>query len=117
MEMDSNLETKQDSGSLEEVGIPTTHYDLNIPSKSKSSKKPITLVIILILLVIAGFLVFKNKSSIKKMFMGAPTPAPTPIETPTPAPTPQALVRSDWSFEILNGSGVTGQAKKIADQI
>lgn len=36
--------------------------------------------------------------------------------TPTPLPTPQ-LIRSDWSFEVLNGSGVTGLAKKIADQL
>lgn len=115
--MDSDTDLKQDSALLEEAEIHSTHYDLNIPSKSKSGKKPVILVIILILLLIVGFLLFKNKSSIKKMVMGAPAPTPAPTETPTPSPTPQALIRSDWSFEILNGSGVTGQAKKIADQI
>lgn len=114
--MNSDKDLTQDSASLEEKENLTTHYDLNIPSKSKSSKKPIILVIILILLVIIGFLLFKYRSSIKQMVVG-PTPSPTPIETPIPTETPQALIRSDWSFEILNGSGVTGQAKKIADQI
>ncbi len=125
IQMDSDTETKQDSVLIEEAEIPyvgkkentTTHYDLNIPSKSKSSRKPIILVVILIMLLIVGFLLFKNKSSIKKMVMGAPTPTPTPIQTPQPTPTPQLLIRSDWSFEVLNGSGVTGLAKKIADQI
>ncbi len=123
--MDSDKDLNQDSLSSEKEDIPSvakkdhlpTHYDLNIPSKSRSNKKPIILVIILILLLIVGFLLFKNKSSIKKMVMGLPTPTPTPIETAKPIPTPAALIRSDWSFEILNGSGVTGQAKKIADQI
>lgn len=36
--------------------------------------------------------------------------------TPTPEPTPQ-LIRSDWSLEVLNGSGITGAAKKIADKL
>jgi hypothetical protein len=38
----------------------------------------------------------------------------------TPMPTialRRALVRDDWSFEVLNGSGVAGAAKKAADKI
>ena len=115
--MDSDSDLTQNSASLDKTENLTTRYDLNIPSKSRSGKKPIIIVVILILLLIAGFLLFKNKSSIKKMTTGAPTPGPTPVEILIPTPTPQALIRSDWSFEILNGSGVTGQAKKIADQI
>jgi hypothetical protein len=38
------------------------------------------------------------------------------ISTPTVAPK-QVLVRSEWSFEVLNGSGVAGAAKKVADQL
>lgn len=123
--MDLDKDLKQDFASFEETEIPavskkenlTTHYDLNIPSKSKSNKKPIIFVAILILLLIGGFLLFKNKGLVNEMVVGAPTPTPVPTETPQPTPTPQALIRADWSFEILNGSGVTGQAKKIADQI
>lgn len=47
-----------------------------------------------------------------------PTPVITPAPIPTPAPTSQPVLnRSDWSLEILNGSGVTGAAKKLADKI
>lgn len=38
------------------------------------------------------------------------------ISTPTVAPK-QVLLRSEWSFEVLNGSGVAGAAKKVADQL
>lgn len=95
-----------------------TQNNLNIqPSvhrKSKFDKKTILLLIILILIIATGFFIFKNNSSIKKVVVG-PTPAPT--STPQLSPTPSPLVRSQWSFEVLNGSGTTGLAKKIGDKI
>lgn len=45
------------------------------------------------------------------------SPTPTPSASAEPTPTPRALNREDWSFEVLNGSGVTGAAKKMADQL
>ena len=38
------------------------------------------------------------------------------IET-TPTPKPVILNRKNWSFEVLNGSGVAGVAKKASDKL
>lgn len=86
---------------------------------SKGGKKTLLLIIVLIILLTGvGFIL---RHQIRGMIGGSkatPSPAPTPepsvVEsTPTPAP----LVRSEWSFEVLNGSGVTGLAKTIADKL
>ncbi len=88
------------------------------PQDSKKSGKGVLLIIgILAILVVGGF--FLNQK-FKILPGGSETTqvesSPTP--TPSPSPTPQPILnRSEWSFEVLNGSGVTGQAKKIADQI
>lgn len=85
----------------------------------KGGKKTLMLMIILglLLLVILG-VVFRDK--VNSIFNGvAQTVQPTPTPTPTPesTPTPNPLNRSDWSFEVLNGSGITGAAKEVADQL
>lgn len=88
------------------------------PKDSKGSGKGVLLIIgILAILLVGGF--FLNQkfnllpgSGGEAQSEVSPTPEPSP--SPTPEPT---LIRSEWSFEVLNGSGVTGQAKKIADQI
>ena len=75
----------------------------------------VTLVLfILAILVIGGGIYFiaglgggSKKSS----------PTPTSSATPMPTPTPKALNREQWPLEVLNGSGVTGAAKKLADQL
>lgn len=43
-------------------------------------------------------------------------PAPSPETTATPTPTPQ-LNRKDLQIQVLNGSGVTGQAKIAQDYL
>ena len=85
----------------------------------KSKKKTLTLVVILalILLVIVG-LVFRNKiNSLFNKVQQTVQPTPTPTPTLIPTPTPNPWVRSDWSLEVLNGSGVTGQAKALAEKL
>lgn len=83
----------------------------------KGGKKTLFLIILLIVVLAAIGFIFKHQ--IKGVFTGsiAPTPNPTSAPTPTPSPTPAPLVRSDWSFEVLNGSGVTGLAKTMADKL
>ena len=83
------------------------------PLRKKAGKKWLLILIVLIIvLVIAGWsgFIFKHPQP-------TPTPAPTPTATSVPTPTPNPLIRSEWSFEVLNGSGVTGLAKKVADKI
>ena len=89
-------------------------YSLN-PQNRGSSKKLVTLILFILAIVVIGggiyFIAGLGGSKIQQ------SPTPTPSATPMPTPTPKPLNRSEWSFEVLNGSGVTGAAKKLADQL
>lgn len=89
-------------------------YNLN-PQNRGSSKRLITLILfILAIVVIGGGIYFiAGLGGSKK----ESTPTPTPSVSAEPTPTPQALNRDEWFLEVLNGSGVTGAAKKLADQL
>lgn len=81
----------------------------------KSGKSVLLIIILVAALVGTGF--FLNEKF--KPFSGSPQATPSAIPTPIPSPTPAQpiLDRSQWSLEVLNGSGATGQAKKVADKI
>ncbi|MBI4035397.1 LytR C-terminal domain-containing protein [Candidatus Daviesbacteria bacterium] len=93
------------------------NYENEFTAKKSSNKITLLLVGLLILLIVAGAYFLRVR--IKSLVAGtiAPTPVPTPITTPEPTATPNPLVRSDWSFEVLNGSGEGGLAKKIAGKV
>lgn len=79
--------------------------------EKKSGKKLLIIIVVLAALLFGGYFAVRSITQ--------PSPVTT-ISTPapTPAPTSQPVLnRSDWSLEILNGSGVTGAARKIADQV
>lgn len=83
----------------------------SLPSK-KSNKKFLLMGIVVVIVIAAfAFFVLGRKGT------PAPSATPEPTSTTAPTPTPNPLVRSEWSFEVLNGSGRTGEAKKIADQL
>ena len=92
---------------------PKYNFTYNMPNK-KSNKT--TLMLAIILLVILLTLGFFFRSKIKGLFGGAPssTPSLETNETFSPSPSPAPLVRSDWSLEVLNGSGVSGLARGVA---
>ncbi|OGE27997.1 hypothetical protein A2867_03645 [Candidatus Daviesbacteria bacterium RIFCSPHIGHO2_01_FULL_40_11] len=118
--MDSELESTEQSDLNKESVVKTSDNpnfrDMEAAPGRKSMKKIIFVTVILIVLLSAGFFF---RSQIKGLVSGGgvkSTPSPS-ASTPEPSPTPSPLVRSDWSFEILNGSGVTGAAKKLADEM
>lgn len=124
MEPDQNTEKDDfaEFGSIKRSQTSAQDYNLNIqPSvnvNTKFSKKTVILVIIVLLILIGGgFTVFKSRTSLKKL-VSTPTPTPSPVSTPVPTEAPKkTLNKSDWSFEVLNGSGESGLAKKIGDKI
>ncbi|MDP3948289.1 MAG: LytR C-terminal domain-containing protein [bacterium] len=87
------------------------------PKDAQKSGKGVLLIIgLLAILLIGGF--FLNQKFRILPGSGSSQPEPSPLPSPSPSPSPEPILnRSEWSFEVLNGSGVTGQAKKIADQI
>lgn len=90
-------------------------YNLNPQSKRFSGKLVTLILFILTIAIIGGAIYFvAGVGSPKKQEQTVISP---PISTITPTPTPNTLNRSEWSFEVLNGSGVTGAAKKLADSL
>lgn len=90
-------------------------YETNYQPRKKGMKKFIIWLSILALLALgigwfATSVIFKGESEEEKII--EETPSPTPASTPLSG---TELNRSEWSFEVLNGSGVSGLAKKIAD--
>lgn len=106
-----------DSLELEEKNAPEVDTKESIafypPAFKKKSKKNLYLVVILVLTIfIVGIIIFKQQKA-------APIPTATFTPTPTPesTPIPDPLIREEWFFEVLNGSGVSGLAKKLADKL
>lgn len=54
----------------------------------------------------------RGPESVTSMFT---SPTPTPSSTPIPTPTQVALNRADITIEVLNGSGVAGEAAKMRE--
>lgn len=75
-----------------------------------------TLVLFLILLIILGVGGFYGWRYFNRNIAKPAQVNPAPLVSPTPAPT-RSLNRAEWSFEVLNGSGVTGAAKVAADNL
>lgn len=65
----------------------------------------------IILLIISGGLYWRYNQEAKEAAKVEATP--TPAATPTIA----VLDRAQWSFEVLNGSGVSGRARAAANQL
>lgn len=89
-------------------------YNLSPKSKRPSGKLITLILFILAIAVIGGGIYFVAG-------LGSPNKgkqeSQTPTSTPQPTPTPEALNRSEWYFEVLNGSGVTGEAKRVAEAL
>lgn len=90
------------------------------PQNDFQRKKPVTTILLIILgiivLIAIGFLLFNRRSMKKIVTTFYQTPSPSP--TFSPAPEPKVVFkREDWSFEVLNGSGTRGLAKKISDKL
>lgn len=86
--------------------------------QEKSSKKLFIfggIILAVIVLLTVGFFAFSAREAQKEE-----KAAQVATERATPSPTQapkKTLDKSEWSMEVLNGSGVSGAAKKIADQL
>lgn len=87
------------------------------PQKKNSKKKPVLIILGIIALAAVVFLLIDRRNIKQAAINLYQTPGPSPVvSTPTPSPGP-VLNRADWSFEVLNGSGESGLARKIAGQL
>ncbi len=84
-------------------------------------KKKILVVVVLILIlgliVGGGVLAYRSIGGKAKISIPSLKPTPTSSPTPTsiPSPTPVDINFSDYKIQVLNGSGVVGEAGVIRD--
>jgi len=100
-----------------DLKIDTVIIDEDLPATEKSSKVQFILGSILTLLLIGAsiFLAYlyyqSSQSPAPSSTTVTPAPTTTPAITPSPLPTP-SIKNEDISFEILNATGISGQAAK-----
>lgn len=68
----------------------------------------------LIAVVVVGFFLTQRENISPVEQTPSPTSTPTASSTASPE---VSFSRSEWSLEVLNGTGVTGAAKKLADKL
>lgn len=100
-------------GEKKESGPVLPAQMFSVSQKGASFKTSVLLFILLVILGAGGFYGWRyfNRNIAKPVQVN-----PVPLVTPTPSPT-RSLNRADWSFEVLNGSGITGEAKKVAETL
>lgn len=88
--------------------------------KNNRLRLMIGVLIFLVLILVLVFMIFRNKrqsaqsTMVPTQALPAPTFTPTPTITPTEAP---KIPKDQIKIEILNGSGVAGEADKIKTQL
>lgn len=83
-----------------------------LPEQEKRGKSLFVLGSIIAVVILAGVIVLSYlyiKNSEQKAVVAQPTPTPTATVSQSPQP---KLIKANFNFEILNASGVSGQAGK-----
>ncbi len=96
---------------------PNLKANMTFAPEKKSNKKWFFVVILLVVVLAVGYF-FRHQ--IKNLVPGGVTSKPSsfPVtQLPSSTPTPNPLIKSQWSFEVLNDSGATGLAKTIAAKV
>lgn len=125
--MEEQIQSGQETQRVETVGFPSQTSQ----SKESNGKSKVFIIlgfIFLIVLAGGGFFVFKSASS---EISPKPTSTPSnqlgfattfPTSTPvapsaTPSSTPAPIKRAEIKIQILNGTGVTGEASYLQKQL
>lgn len=115
-----------DSVVVEQTAMPNDTWskfppqidDAGQSEESKTPKGLLIVVVILILLAlgVVGFVVYKSNAMSKAQITDAPIPTPevSVVETPEATPTPGITDKSVVKIQVLNGSGIVGQAGQVA---
>jgi hypothetical protein len=114
----------QTSQSFPQESSGVSFPSVGSPQKSGGAKT-LLIVGILILVAILGFVIYKSATTPNEIVSGEPTPfdniaAPDEgetVSTPTPAGTPTASDRSSVEIQIQNGTGITGEAAYLQNQL
>ena len=111
---ESQLNTKNQANKESQVEEKTSNPEVGFPlSQSKPKKKTNTLVFIIlgIVILVGGIIFFVTKGN-KESELVSPTPTSEGIiiNTPSATETPEPVDKVDVAIEILNGTGISGEA-------
>ena len=100
------------------VAAPPAPQVSSSASGNSSRKKIGKIVIIVGGLLLVALLAYGVITAVKKTTPATPSPTPIPTPaavTPTPSPTPEPVEISELKVQVLNGSGVPGEAGKVSN--
>lgn len=92
------------------------------PQKAKNASAKWLIIFILLLVLGGAGIFFFSKSASEPIATPTPSfgvvPIDTPVATSTPLSTPAAVTnRDEVTIQILNGTGITGEAKLLSDRL
>ncbi len=98
--------------------FPPQVDDMSSSNQSKGGKGLLIFVVVLVVLAVGvvGFVVYKSNSMSKAPISAEPTPMPETevMVEPTATPAPSITDKSEVKIQVLNGSGIVGQAGQVA---
>ncbi|HEX6977617.1 MAG TPA: LytR C-terminal domain-containing protein [Patescibacteria group bacterium] len=113
---------------MEENQIPTSNptvpesvsFPGAMPPAKKKSNKWIYIVIVFVIIIgVIAFLVFKGSQAGSEEATTEPTDLATPSQTvePTPTATPASVTKDEIKIQVLNGTGIAGEAAYLVNQL
>jgi hypothetical protein len=84
-------------------------------SLKRSIIRLLILLLVLSIALLAGVFVFKNYKNFSNISPTKKIATPTVFPTQIPTATPTQAQKKNYQISVLNGSGITGEAKKVAD--
>lgn len=96
------------------------NQDIGFPLSAKKPKKKGNLLVFLILaivILVGGIIFFVSRSKRESEDLVSPTPAQLTTFTPSPVETLEPADKEDVSIEVLNGTGISGEASYLQGQL
>lgn len=114
-EQNENIE----STASEPVKNPTSEPAITARRRKKDSKlnKKLLIFIIIGILIVIGVVFLLKEPNIEVEPTQAPTETPVQEQNPTPTETPEPIDKENISIQVLNGTGISGQAGYLKDQL
>lgn len=129
LEVPGELDSQQADTILQELGkkklhnffddvalrsLPALHYESG--GREGVNKKPVIVILVLVLLLGAGYGIYKSGVFTGKNEMIVPVPS-GPAITSTPTPEVKKAKKEDLTIKILNGTGIPGQAGTVKEAL
>jgi len=108
-------ESSSSAPSEKKVAFPTINRPGGQSANTSSGKKIVKVVIVLLIIGVlgaGGWFLFQEPKIEKST-----EPTPTPFEQEEPTPTTVQIKRSEIKIEVLNGSGISGEAAYLQGQL